>query len=171
MLQDHFSRSTLQARMKCLSANAGQADAAGDNGQNAIAGHAIMLAIPKPQALKSMINCIFLSTGMYEELSEQQRHAAKSCQTMLANRIRVYAKALYHAEDLKRMPEEDVAILSTADGLLSLAQKWTSLPLLPRARLRLSHVLEASLQCGSRSVSGFFLFNRARPQFYNEGRQ
>lgn len=100
-----------------LSANAGQADSAGDNGHEAIAGHAIMLAIPKPQALKSLLNGI-ISTAVYE-FAEKQQHSKQMSEDVREP----YARALYHPEDLKRMPADDVAILSTADGVLSLTER------------------------------------------------
>ena len=105
-----------------LAANAGQADAAGKNGHEAVAGHAIALAIPKPHALKSMINGI-MSTGIYKDDGGE-------AQNRMARKVtEPYSSALYHADDLKRMPGDESDVLATSEGVLSLMDATELFPL------------------------------------------
>ena len=97
-----------------LSANAGQADAAGDQGHEVVAGHAIALAIPKTMALKSMLTGI-MSTGTY------QNGATDSQELMLQKVTKPYATSLYHADDLKRMDPKEAELLSNPEGVLNLS--------------------------------------------------
>ena len=137
-----------------LAANAGQADAAGKKGHDVVAGHAIALAVPKPHALKSMINGI-MSTDLYNDDGDgdaQTRMAQKSTEP--------YSLALYHIDDLRRMPADESEILATSVGVLSLVEAVDLVPLAvegtspvastklyePDATARLAHIKAVRLE-------------------------
>lgn len=136
-----------------LAANAGQADAAGKKGHDVVAGHAIALAVPKPHALKSMINGI-MSTGIYNDDGDG------NAQNRAQRATEPYSLALYHKDDLKRMPAEESEILATSVGVLSLVEAVDLFPLAmegtapvastklyePDATARLAHIKAVRLE-------------------------
>jgi len=105
-----------------LAANAGQASGAGKDGHEVVAGHAIALAIPKPHAFKSMLNGI-MSTGIYTE------DGGDAQERMAQNVSEPYSSALYHPDDLKRMPVDESGIIATSKGVLSLVNAVELFPL------------------------------------------
>ena len=86
-----------------LSANAGHAEAAGEAGATAVAGHAIALALPKPMVLQALV------TGLAASLQEQSREVAEGSRIDLAPR---WARGLYAPEDVARMPVEERAVIT-----------------------------------------------------------
>ena len=94
-----------------LSANAGQADSAGKDGHEAIAGHAIALAMPKLQALEAMVTGIKATGSMSKSAEQVQKSKALS-----ESLTEPLADALYHEDDLRRMPAEERTLLESAEG-------------------------------------------------------
>lgn len=100
-----------------LAANAGQADAAGKGGHEAVAGHAIAMAIPKLMAHSAMITGI-KKTG---SMSKDADKAAKS--VALAESLREpMADALYHVDDVDRMDKSEQRLLESTEGRQELAE-------------------------------------------------
>ena len=95
-----------------LSANAGNAEAAGGAGAAAVAGHAIALAIPKPMILRALV------TGLAATLQEKPREVADAARNDLAP---LWARGLYAQEDVARMPVEERAVVTESyDRLMNL---------------------------------------------------
>lgn len=107
-----------------LAANAGQAGAAGKAGHDAVAGHAIAMAIPKLQALTSMVVGI-RATGASSDDAERVRRSAE----MASKLTEPLAKALYHADDVRRMPADEAALLQSEEGRRTLADDLDAVPL------------------------------------------
>jgi hypothetical protein len=97
-----------------LSANAGHAGAAGEDGQSAIAGHAISMAIPKPTVLTSMI------TGLSATLQEKEQDVIEASISEMAP---MWARGLYSDEDIKRMPVEEREVLQAYERIMNLPKR------------------------------------------------
>lgn len=96
-----------------LAANAGNADSAGENGHDAVAGHAICLLPSKPAALQAMLNGIASTAAMHGGADDDAQ------KDMTSKMKGIYARGLYHDEDIERMPVEERAMVRDADTLLS----------------------------------------------------
>lgn len=107
-----------------LAANAGQAESAGKNGHAAVAGHAIALAIPKLQALDAMVTGI-KATG---SVSKSVEHAQKS-KALSESLTEPLADALYHDDDIHRMPADEALLLESAEGRRELSARLQARPL------------------------------------------
>ena len=107
-----------------LAANAGQADNAGKHGHAAVAGHAIALAVPKLHALTAMVTGI-KATGTLGNDSDQMQKSLEMAERM----TEPFATALYHPDDLNRMPTEEAAMLATAEGRTKLEDLLEAEPL------------------------------------------
>jgi hypothetical protein len=95
-----------------LSANAGNAEAAGESGDAAVAGHAIALAIPKPMILRALV------TGLAATLQEKPHEVIEAARNDLAP---FWAKGLYDQEDVTRMPVEERAVVTDSyDRLMNM---------------------------------------------------
>ena len=97
-----------------LSANAGKADDAGKDGKQAVAGHAIALAIPKTDMLTALV------TGLVATLQEKPHDATTDALEDLAPK---WANGLYHAKDIERMPVEERAVLQSYDRLMKMSER------------------------------------------------
>lgn len=97
-----------------LAANAGHAEAAGENGQNAIAGHAISMAIPKPVMLTSMV------TGLSATLQDKDEAVIEAAVAELSP---MWARGLYADEDVRRMPVEERAVVQSYERIMNLPKR------------------------------------------------
>jgi hypothetical protein len=86
-----------------LSANAGHAESAGDGEPDAVAGHAIALAIDKPTVLRALV------TGLAATLQEKPDDVIASARVDLGQ---LWSKGLYASEDVLRMPVEERAVVT-----------------------------------------------------------
>jgi hypothetical protein len=92
-----------------LAANAGHAEDAGKHGKEAVAGHAIALAVPRSMVLKSML--IGLNTATKER---------EPSDGFVSDMTQAYSKAIFTDDEVSRMSPEDQVELRDLDGLPTL---------------------------------------------------
>ena len=173
-----------------LAANSGHADSAGKNGHDAVAGHAIGIALPKAHVVKAMLNGI-LAAGMHQQQATGDDDDRAARANAILEKVKTpFCHSLYDELDVARMPETERTIVrdvdqlstSTAASLPALALEGTSPVAVgklhePDSQVRLKQLALAQAEkrtqmatgpSVSRNMSRLHISTRGGSQFYKD---
>jgi hypothetical protein len=95
-----------------LAANAGHAEDAGKHGKDAVAGHAIALAVPRSMVLNSLLSGLKTAT--------KEREPSEG---FVSEMTSAYTKAIFTDDEVSRMSPEDQVELRDLDGVPTLHER------------------------------------------------